>query len=127
MSEPTNKELYQKSKDYIYNKYPKHSAYRSGLLVQHYKKEFAKQYIGTKKQPYRGKRPKKRGLARWFLENWKSDTGKYRYTSKSSVYRPTKRITTKTPTTFKELKQAEIQRAKREKSRKGRVKQFRER
>ena len=33
MPTPVNKELYQKGKDEIYAKYPKHNAYRSGLLV----------------------------------------------------------------------------------------------
>ena len=38
MPEPTNKKLYDEVKKEIYEKYPKHSAYRSGLLVQEYKK-----------------------------------------------------------------------------------------
>ena len=38
MPEPTNKKLYEEVKKEIYAKYPKHSAYRSGLLVQEYKK-----------------------------------------------------------------------------------------
>ena len=37
MPEPTNKKLYEEVKKEIYAKYPKHSAYRSGLLVQEYK------------------------------------------------------------------------------------------
>ena len=36
MPEPKNKKLYEEVKDEIYKKYPKHSAYRSGLLVQEY-------------------------------------------------------------------------------------------
>ena len=38
MSTPTEKKLYDQVKKEIYEKYPKHSAYRSGLLVQEYKK-----------------------------------------------------------------------------------------
>ena len=38
MPEPTNKTLYEQVKKEIYAKHPKHSAYRSGLLVQEYKK-----------------------------------------------------------------------------------------
>ena len=34
MPEPKDKKLYQRTKKYIYKKNPKHSAYRSGLLVQ---------------------------------------------------------------------------------------------
>ena len=37
MSTPTNTKLYEEVKKEIYDKYPKHSAYRSGLLVQEYK------------------------------------------------------------------------------------------
>ena len=38
MPEPANKKLYDEVKKEIDAKYPKHSAYRSGLLVQEYKK-----------------------------------------------------------------------------------------
>ena len=38
-SEPTNKKLYENVKEEIYKKHPKHSAYRSGLLVQEYKRQ----------------------------------------------------------------------------------------
>ena len=115
--EPTNKVLYNKVKTEIYARYPKHSAYRSGLLVKGYKKQFK----GDK--PYTPDNCKK-PLKRWFKEDWKSDTGKYGYTSKSSVYRPTKRISKDTPTTFGELTKKEIEKAKREKRDKGRVKKF---
>ena len=39
MSQPTDKKLYEKVKAEIYKKYPKHSAYRSGLLVKEYKSQ----------------------------------------------------------------------------------------
>ena len=38
MSKFANQELYDKVKTQIYAKYPKHSAYRSSLLVQEYKR-----------------------------------------------------------------------------------------
>lgn len=117
---PKDQKLYDEIKRKIYKKYPKHSAYRSGILVKEYKKA----YKGPG-EPYKGKKPTKTGLTRWFKEDWKSDTGKYRYTSKSSVYRPTKRITSKTPLTFSELTNNEVERAKREKYLKGRIKKFR--
>ena len=60
----------------------------------------------------------------WFLENWKSDTGKYRYTSQSSVYRPTKRFTKKTPKTFSEISKKELKHAKYMKKTHGRVNKF---
>ena len=46
MPEPKNKKLYEKVKDEIYKEYPKHSAYRSGLLVKEYKKRGG-EYIGN--------------------------------------------------------------------------------
>jgi hypothetical protein len=116
---PTNQKLYDTIKIKIYKKYPKHSAYRSGLLVKAYKKAFK-----GPGQPYKGKKPKVTGLTRWFKEDWKSDTGHYGYTSKYSVYRPTKRVTKKTPKTFSELSKKDILKAKREKYKTGRVKKF---
>ena len=38
MSTPSNMKLYEEVKAEIFVKYPKHAAYRSGLLVQEYKK-----------------------------------------------------------------------------------------
>ena len=38
MPTPKDKKLYEEVKEEIYKKYPKHSAYRSGLIVQEYKK-----------------------------------------------------------------------------------------
>lgn len=124
MPTPTDQSLYNKVKSMIYKKYPTHSAYRSGLLVKQYKDSFKQKY-GISKNPYIGNKPKKSGLTRWFLENWKSNTGKYKYTSKRSVYRPTKRITKNTPITFDELSPKELINAKKEKSKKGRVYKFR--
>ena len=46
----------------IYAKYPKHSAYRSGLLVQEYKKRGGG-YSGDKSNG---------SLGRWFKEDWKT-------------------------------------------------------
>ena len=60
MSTPADKKLYDQVKKEIYEQYPKHSAYRSGLLVQEYKKRG-----GT----YKGKENKSAGLNRWFNDN----------------------------------------------------------
>lgn len=116
---PTNQKLYDEIKRKVYAKYPTHSAYRSGILVKEYKKAFK-----GPSEPYKGTKPKLTGLTRWFKEDWKSDTGQYGYTSKSSVYRPTKRITSKTPKTFSELTSKQIKRAKKEKYLNGRVGRF---
>ena len=113
MASPSDPILYARVKKYIYNKYPAHSAYRSGLLVKRYK-ALGGTYTGSRKGP----------LARWFREDWKSDTGRYGYTSRSSVYRPTRRVSKKTPTTFSELSRKELLRAKREKYRTGHVRRF---
>ena len=50
--------------------------------------------------------------------------GEVGYKFKSDVYRPTVRVNSKTPTTFKELTPVELKRARKEKAAKGRVKQF---
>ncbi len=94
MSTPLNKELYEKVKAEIYKQISKHGAYRSGLIVQEYLRRGGK-YIGEK--------PINKGLDRWFKEEWKNQEGKIGYHSKSDIYRPTKRITSETPTTISEL------------------------
>jgi len=123
MPQPRDKKLYNKTKQYIYKKYPKHSAYRSGLLVQEYKKRFSKKY-GKKRDPYIGKKTEKKGLGRWFREKWVNQRGEVGYRYKSDVYRPSKRITKKTPKTYKELSKQQIKIARSKKYRKGRVNRF---
>jgi len=122
MPKPVDINLYEKIKKQVYKKIPKHSAYRSGILVQKYKKAFSKKY--GKKNPYKGKKTIKKGLKRWFSEDWRNQRGKIGYKYKSDVYRPTKRITKKTPTTFSELSKKQIKRARTEKLNKGRVRKF---
>ena len=61
---PANQKLYDKIKKRVYKKYPKHSAYRSGILVKEYKKAFK-----GPGEPYIGKKPKLTGLSRWFKED----------------------------------------------------------
>ena len=61
MPEPANTKLYEEVKKETYAKYPKHSAYRSGLLVQEYKKRGG-EYTGDKS---------KGSLGRWFKESGK--------------------------------------------------------
>ena len=83
---PKDQVLYDKVKKEADKVYSKPSAYKSGFIVKKYK-ELGGEYLDDKK-------PRK--LKRWFKEDWKSNTGHYGYTSKSSVYRPTKRISKKT-------------------------------
>jgi len=144
---PVDKAMYARVKKSVYKNIPKHSAYRSGILVKKYKKTFAKKY-GNRKQPYTFKKglqttgrnsrctkrnykkcrrnlTKKTGLTRWFDEKWVNQRGEVGYKYKSDIYRPTHRITKKTPITHKELSNKEIRRARTKKYRKGRVHRFR--
>ena len=114
MSIPDDPKLYEQVKNEIYKKYPKHSAYRSGLLVKEYKARG-----GT----YSGDKNKKEGLTAWFAQNWKNQRGETVYEYKSDIYRPTVKVGD-TPKTFAELSKKEIEKARREKARKGRVKRF---
>lgn len=144
--EPVDKKLYSSIKNKIWSNNPVNSAYRSGLLVKTYKQEFKKKY--GNREPYgtrgtsktsktsRSKTSKNRkslgprkfqepqGLTRWFLEDWRNQYGEIGYRRKSDVYRPTYRITSKTPTTFGELSPRQIEKARREKYYTGRVKKF---
>ena len=54
------------------------------------------------------------GLNRWFSENWTNQRGETGYKYKSDIYRPNIKITKDTPTTFKELKEKEIEKARQE-------------
>ena len=122
MSEPSDKTLYNKIKKDIYKKIPKHSAYRSGMVVKTYKAKYKEKY--GNKSPYKGKKTKKQGLGRWFSEQWVNQRGDVGYKYKSDIYRPTYRITKQTPKTHSELGKKRIKRARTKKYRKGRVNRF---
>tara|TARA_R110002153_G_scaffold255038_2_gene413628 strand:- start:171 stop:524 length:354 start_codon:yes stop_codon:yes gene_type:complete len=115
MATPKNKKLYEKVKKEIYAKNPKHSAYRSGLLVKTYKARG-----GT----YEGKKEGNKGLSRWFKEKWTTQEGKKTYQKKGDIFRPTKRITKNTPTTLGELSKGQIKKAQKEKKSTGKVKKY---
>ena len=115
MPEPKNKKLYEEVKDEIYKKHPKHSAYRSGLLVKEYKARGG-EYIGKKND--------EKGLGKWFREKWVNQRGEVGYKKKSDIYRPSVRVNKDTPTTHKELTATQIKKAQKEKKTKGRVKKF---
>ena len=114
MSEPTNKKLYEKVKKEIYAKIPKHSAYRSGLVVKEYKKRGG---------GYSGAKPKK-GLTRWFKEDWRTQDGSKTYKKKGDIFRPTKRVSKDTPTTMSELTKKQKEKAIKEKKATGKVKKY---
>lgn len=115
MTQPNNIELYEKIKKTIIAKHPKHSAYRSGLIVKAYKEAG-----GT----YDGRKPTKTGLTRWFDEEWTNQRGEVGYKNKSDIYRPNIRITKDTPTTFNELTKKQIQTGRRKKYLDGKVDKF---
>jgi hypothetical protein len=123
MPDPVDQKMYNRIKEQVKRDIPKHSAYRSGIMVQKYKKAFAKKY--GSKSPYKGKKTSTKGLKRWFLEDWRNQAGKIGYHSKSDIYRPTKRITKGTPITHGELTKKEKKRARRIKRTKGYVYRFR--
>jgi len=118
---PTDKNLYDKIKNELFKIYIKPSAYRSGLLVKKYKEEYTKKhnnnnyYIGNKENS---------NLKRWFEEKWTNQRGETGYKKTGDIYRPNIRINNKTPKTFSELTLQEINKAKKEKKQKGRVKKF---
>lgn len=122
--EPVDPALYDAVKRQLYRRMPQHSAYRSGHLVRQYTRAFHQQY-GARTSPYRGPRsPRSRGLRRWFAEQWRNPRGEVGYRYSSDVYRPTRRITRQTPTTYAELSPPRLRRARRQKARSGRVRRF---
>ena len=123
MPEPVDMGMYEKVKKEVYNEIPKHSAYRSGILVQRYKKRFSEKY-GSKKSPYKGKKTYSKGIGRWFKEEWVNQRGEIGYKYKNDIYRPSKRINKNTPIIHSELTEKEINRARNEKYRKGHVNRF---
>ena len=120
---PRDEKLYEKIKKKIYKKHPKHSAYRSGILVQEYKENYYKKH-GKKSKPYIGKKTSKKGLSRWFKEKWVNQRGEVGYKFKNDIYRPSKRVTSKTPITHSELSKKEIKKARSKKYKHGRVDKF---
>ena len=87
-NEPLNKTLYEKVKAMADEKYEKPSAYKSGWIVKKYK-ELGREYSGTKT---------KEGLTAWYKEDWQDVGGK-----PYPTYRPTKRVSKKTPLTASEI------------------------
>ncbi len=63
-------------------------------------------------------------LKRWFKEDWRTPKGKKDYKGGENTFRPTKRISKKTPTTWSELTPSEKRKAQKEKNTKGRVSRY---
>ena len=97
MAIPLDKELYEEVKKHVNTIYKKHSAYRSGAYVKLYKK------LGGRYKEDRKKRTiDDFPLARWFEEKWR-DVNPDKREGSYPVYRPTRRITEKTPKTVDEI------------------------
>lgn len=101
MQIPIDTDLYELAKNIVYPKYLKSSAYRSGALVKKYLE------LGGRYKKSDNKNIDNRPLARWFLENWQ-DINPNKTKTSYPVYRPTKRISEKTPKIEKELTKKEI-------------------
>lgn len=86
--------IYKKAKEIADIIYDRSSAYKSGFIVKKYKE------LGGR---YSEKVPKqKTDLKRWFNEEW-TDVNPLKTTYSYPVYRPTKKISKKTPLTIYEI------------------------
>ena len=63
-------------------------------------------------------------LRRWFKEDWRTPSGDKDYSKGDTTFRPTKRVSKDTPTTWSELTPSEIAAAKKEKREKNRVSRY---
>jgi len=97
MPTPLDKTLYNEVKAYIYSIYKKPSAYRSGAVVKLYKQLGGKYKEDTTKNSIDDF-----PLTRWFAERWE-DVNPDKTKTSYPVYRPTIRITEKTPITVYEI------------------------
>lgn len=126
MPEPINKKLYEEVKAEASKKFKAPSGiYRSSWIVREYKKRGGK---------YKGKKSSKKGTTRWYKEKWVDlnrpirkngkivgykPCGRKSANKKSGKYplcRPSKRVSKKTPKTYKELSKKSIRKAKHKKS-----------
>ena len=89
-----DKDIYQKAKTIVYDQYKKASAYRSGALVRKYK-ELGGRYSNEINK-------NEASLTRWFKEKWR-DVNPMKNKTSYPVYRPTFRVTKKTPLTVDEI------------------------
>ena len=60
-----------------------------------------------------------KNLRRWFQEDWRTPSGSKTYTKgDKGIFRPTKKVSSKTPKTYSELTKADIAKARKVKRRK---------
>lgn len=125
MSIPKDTTLYNKVKKLADKKFKsKTGVYKSSWIVKEYKRQGGK---------YASPKPKNSGLKRWYKEKWvdlnrpiKNSKGKVigykscgrsnQSTKKYPLCRPSKRVSPKTPKTYKELTKSSLSKAKKAKS-----------
>jgi len=108
MPTPADQSLYNEARNFIMSKYKKNSAFASGATVKHYKQQYKQKY-GEDSQPYLND-SKPKNLERWFKEKWVDvnpllgvkDDNAY------PVFRPTKKISSKTPTLYQEIPKSNL-------------------
>ena len=126
MAVPIDKELYERAKRYVKSRvkvWP--SAYASGQLVRKYKSMGGRYSSSSSFGKAVG------GLTRWFKERWVNvcgtkKKGKYPKCSRSGnkkypYCRPSKRVTSKTPRTTKEISAAKLKKMCNKKTSKRRI------
>ena len=89
-----DKDIYEKAKTIVYAQYRKASSYRSGALVRKYK-ELGGRYSNEINK-------NEASLTRWFKEKWR-DVNPMKNKTSYPVYRPTIKVTKKTPLTVEEI------------------------
>ena len=65
-----------------------------------------------------------KNLNRWFKEEWQTPSGEPDYSKGENTFRPTKKVSKDTPSTWNELTSAEKASARKEKNTKGRVTKY---
>jgi hypothetical protein len=105
---PTDEELYKEARDFIRSRYKKNSAFASGAIVKHYKQQFKKRY-GEFARPYKDDKSPK-NLKRWFDERWVNINPLLGILNDKAypVFRPTHRVSTKTPTLYQEIPESNL-------------------
>lgn len=98
MPEILNPDIYKKAKEIADQTFEKHGAYKSAFLVKKYK-ELGGKYKDDGKP---------RNLSRWLSEDWK-DVNPLKTKTSYPVYRPTKRVSAKTPLTADEVSPESLQ------------------
>ena len=107
---PTDEDLYQEAKNFIRSRYKKNSAFASGATVKHYKQQFKKKY-GEDALPYKNDNSPK-NLKRWFEEKWVNVNPLMGILKDSAypVFRPTRKVSSKTPTLYQEIPESNLRR-----------------